>query len=142
MVENVIINGKEYAVIVRSNYSEPGISFFTPNDYSQQLGYMNHDAGKIIEPHFHNTIKREVNTTLEVLVIKSGKLRVDFYDDKQEYLLSKILNSGDIILLVQGGHGFEVLEHTEMIEIKQGPFAGEEDKTRFAAKPNQIRLEK
>jgi mannose-6-phosphate isomerase-like protein (cupin superfamily) len=56
---------------------------------------------------------------------------VDFYDDSQAYLESRLLGSGDVILLAEGGHGFEVIEDLEMIEVKQGPYAGEGDKTRF-----------
>jgi hypothetical protein len=66
-----------------------------------------------------------------VLLIKRGRLRVDFYDDDQHYLESRILEAGDVILLATGGHGFEVLEEVEMIEVKQGPYAGDQDKTRF-----------
>ena len=56
---------------------------------------------------------------------------MDFYDSDQCYLESRILEAGDVILLATGGHGFEVLEEIEMIEVKQGPYAGEVDKTRF-----------
>src|SRR5436189_804559 len=95
---------------------------------------MQHPGGKIIEPHGHNPAPRDVQYTPEVLLIKRGKLRVDFYDDQQNYLESRILEAGDVILLVQGGHGFEVLEEVEMFEVKQGPYAGEQDKTRFEGK--------
>ncbi len=64
-------------------------------------------------------------------MIKKGKLRVDFYSEQQQYLESRVLVDGDVILLVMGGHGFEVLEEIEMIEVKQGPYIGEQDKTRF-----------
>ena len=70
------------AIIIRSNFSSEGIEFFTPNDFSQQLGYMNRPAGYIIEPHVHNIVKREVELTNEVIFIKSGLVRVDFYDDE------------------------------------------------------------
>lgn len=92
---------------------------------------MNHPAGKTIAPHVHNIIKREVLYTKEVLFIKKGKIRVDFYNDEKEYISSSVLETGDIILLASGGHGFEILEDTEIFEIKQGPYAGENDKTRF-----------
>jgi len=111
----------------------PGVHFFTPNELSQQLAYMSHPTGKKIEPHFHILLRREVEYTREALVIKRGILRVDFYDDIQEYLGSHILESGDVILLVKGGHGFEVLEDVEMIEVKQGPYVGDADKIRFKA---------
>ena len=73
--------------------------------------------------------------TQEVLFIKKGKLKVDFYNEHQNYLESRILEAGDVILLASGGHGFEVLEEIEMIEVKQGPFTGENDKTRFSSHP-------
>jgi hypothetical protein len=74
---------------------------------------------------------REVHLTQEVLFIKSGQVRVDFYDDEQTYLQSRMLFAGDVILLANGGHGFEMIEPSEMIEVKQGPYCGERDKVRF-----------
>ncbi|MCA2846811.1 MAG: hypothetical protein IM585_04210 [Pseudanabaena sp. M135S2SP2A07QC] len=131
MIENITNQYQLLAVIVSDKFNKQGIHFFTPNELSQQLAYMHHPTGKIIEPHVHNPVLREVTYTQEVLFIKNGKLRVDFYDDNQQYLESRILESGDVILLVTGGHGFEVLEEIEMIEVKQGPYVGEQDKTRF-----------
>jgi hypothetical protein len=119
------------AIIVPNDFSEKGIHFFTPNELSQQLAYMHHPAGKIIDPHVHNPVPREVHYTQEVLFIKKGKLRVDFFDNDEKYLQSRILNAGDVILLATGGHGFQVIEEIEMIEVKQGPYAGDCDKTRF-----------
>ncbi len=123
--------GETLAMIIPGDYHADGIHFFTPDDYSQQLAYMHHPEGKLITPHIHNVVHREVHYTQEVLVIRSGKLRVDFFDENRTYLKSHILNGGDIILLSSGGHGFEVLEEVEMYEIKQGPYAGDLDKTRF-----------
>lgn len=124
------------AIILPANYDQPGINFFTPSNFSQQLGFLKHPAGKVIVPHVHNHIMREVKQTLEVLFIKKGKLRVDFYSEQQEYLQSRMLNGGDVILLASGGHGFEVIEPVEMIEVKQGPYAGDRDKTRFDVPAN------
>nr|WP_242038567.1 hypothetical protein [Chroococcidiopsis sp. [FACHB-1243]] len=118
-------------MIVSHKFQAPGIHFFTPGDFSQQLAYMRHPAGKIIPPHVHNPVKREVQYTQEVLLIKKGRLRVDFYNESQQYLESYILEAGDVILLIAGGHGFEVLEEIEMFEVKQGPYVGDLDKTRF-----------
>ena len=128
----IIENGNDIlAIIITKNYRVDGISFFTPDDYSQQLAYMHHPTGKSIQPHLHNRVYREVHYTQEVLVIKSGKLRVDFFDEDKNYLKSHILEGGDVIMLSSGGHGFYVLEEVEMYEIKQGPYVGEVDKTRF-----------
>lgn len=131
MVESIKHNGKLLAIIIPGDFKKDGIHFFTSNDLSQQLAYMHHPSGKIIDPHVHNPVSREVRYTQEVLFIKKGKLRVDFYDDDKNYLESRILNEGDVILLATGGHGFEVLEEVEMIEVKQGPYRGDSDKTRF-----------
>lgn len=122
---------KLLAMIIRNSYCHDGVSFLTPDEYSQQLAYMHHPTGKIIDAHIHNLVHRNVAFTQEVLFIKKGKLRVDFYDDYKDYLESCILEAGDTILLTSGGHGFKVLEELEMIEVKQGPYSGEIDKTRF-----------
>ncbi len=132
MIEEIKCKNQLLAIIIPDKFNEPGIHFFTPNDLSQQLAYMHHPAGKKIDPHVHNPVAREVQYTQEVLFIKRGKIRVDFYDNNQVYLSSRVLQGGDVILLATGGHGFEMLEETEMIEVKQGPYAGDTDKTRFA----------
>jgi mannose-6-phosphate isomerase-like protein (cupin superfamily) len=137
-IEQITHNGEMLALIVRDEYSRPGISFFTPDDLSQQLAYMQHPTGKIIEAHVHNPVHRSVAYTQETLFIKRGRLRVDFFDEQQEYLESRELKAGDVILLVKGGHGFEVLEELEMIEVKQGPYAGDQDKTRFVGKIPEV----
>ena len=131
MTDQILASGRLIALVLRSSYEKQGIEFFTPNDFSQQLGYMNRPEGYVIPPHVHNPVPREVQYTKELLFIKSGRVRVDFYDDDQTYLESRVLETGDVILLAYGGHGFEMLEPTEMIEVKQGPYAGDQDKTRF-----------
>lgn len=131
MIEKIVWGGKMLALLLRADYREEGIHFFTPGDYSQQLGYMNRPEGYVIPPHVHNAVPREVQYTKEVLFIKTGRVRVDFYDEDQNYLESRTLSQGDVILLAFGGHGFEMLEASEIIEVKQGPYAGDADKTRF-----------
>ncbi len=131
MIEHIEHDGIVIAIIIRHTFSQDGISFFTPNNFSQQLAFMKHPQGKIITAHVHNDIRREVLQTKETLIIKKGVLRVDFYTDKKQYFQSTILTAGDVILLANGGHGFEVLEPLEMIEVKQGPYAGDQDKICF-----------
>ncbi len=131
MIQQIMYHNEVLAMIIPADFREPGIHFFTPDSYSQQLAYMRHPQGQEIQPHRHNMVRREVFYTQEVLIIKEGKLLVDFYNDQQEYLESHILNKGDVILLIKGGHGFKMLEEVEMIEVKQGPYVGNLDKTRF-----------
>ena len=131
MIEKIINNDELLSIIIRTNFKSDGIEFFTPDNFSQQLAYMNRPKSYVIPPHVHNLVARNVNFTQEVLFIKSGKVRVDYYDDKKKYLESKILNQGDVVLLASGGHGFEMIEDSEIIEVKQGPYSGEMDKVRF-----------
>lgn len=133
MIEKVFLNDVLLALIVRGEFNQDGIRFFTPDDYSQQLGYMKHPGGYVVHPHVHKPVLREVHDTNEVLFIRKGVIRIDFYDNDKAYLESKILRSGDVILLVNGGHGIEVLEETIMLEVKQGPYAGMNDKVKFTA---------
>ena len=126
MINTIKNQGKTLAIIIRTAYNEKGINFFTPDEFSQQLAYMNHPSGYEIQPHVHNVVQREVQFTKEVLFIKSGKVRADFYDNEKNYLESRILASGDVILLAFGGHGFEMIEDSEIIEVKQGPYMGRE----------------
>ncbi|WP_067585760.1 hypothetical protein [Endozoicomonas ascidiicola] len=137
MIQSITHQGHTLAILLRANHCSEGIEFFTPDDFSQQLAYMNRPLGYVIQPHVHNPVVREVQYTKEVLFIKSGKVRVDFYDDNQHYLESRILHQGDVILLAFGGHGFEMLQDSEIIEVKQGPYAGEADKTRFSPISNE-----
>ena len=141
MIEQIILEGKILGIIIRSDYHKEGIAFFTPDDFSQQLGYMNRPKGHVIPPHVHNLVQRNVDLTQEVLFVKSGKVRVDFYNDEKEYIESRILLQGDVVLLAHGGHGFQMLEASEMLEVKQGPFCGELDKVRFdAVADDQVKI--
>jgi hypothetical protein len=131
MVEYIKQNNKILSIIIRTRFQKDGIEFFTPDSFSQQLAYMKRDLDYSIDPHVHKIVKRDIDITQEVLFIKSGKVRVDFYDNEKCYIESKILVKGDVILLADGGHGFKMLESSEIIEVKQGPYAGDMDKERF-----------
>jgi hypothetical protein len=126
-IEFIKTNKNLLAIILRSNFKFKGIKFFTQRNFSQQLGYMCHEKNHKINPHYHNFQSRIVKKTNEVLIIKKGLLRIDFFSNKK-YLHSKLLFKGDVILLVSGGHGFEMLKKTEMIEVKQGPYTKKSDK--------------
>ena len=130
-MEKYIFNSELFAIVIRNSFDKEGITFFTEESLSQQLAYMSHPKGKLIQPHIHKPIERTVSYTQEVLIIKDGILKVDFFSEEQTYLESILLNKGDIILLIKGGHGFSVIEDVKMIEVKQGPYAGDKDKIRF-----------
>jgi len=135
-IETIVHGLEPIALIIRADYEEPGIHFFTPANFSQQVAYMKHPQGHKIAAHVHNLVTRQVLYTQEVLLIRSGKVRVDLFSSNKEPVGSRILEQGDVILLCGGGHSLEMLEESSMIEIKQGPYAGENDKTRFD--PSQL----
>lgn len=134
MIENIENNGEVLAVIIRSGYRSEGVSFVTQKEALLQLGCMRHAAGYRVQPHLHNKVQRNIIGTQEVLFIKTGMIKIDFYSCEQVYLESRKLFSGDIVLLMGGGHGISILEETEMVEVKNGPYVNEVDKTRFKEK--------
>ncbi|EMG38418.1 hypothetical protein PCS_00716 [Desulfocurvibacter africanus PCS] len=133
MIKQVIWHDHLLAIILPADFRAEGIHFFTPDTFSQQLGYMNRPKGHAIPPHDHNPVSRTIEWTQEVLYIRSGCVRLDLYaPETRNYIESHVLRRGDVVLLAHGGHGLVMLEQSEIIEVKQGPYAGEMDKTRFA----------
>jgi mannose-6-phosphate isomerase-like protein (cupin superfamily) len=133
LIEHVSIDDVIAAIIVRSGFRPDGIQFVTPDEYSQQLGYMSRPAGYKIQPHIHLQVERKASFTQEVLYVRKGRVRVDFYREDESYVDSREISTGDVILLSTGGHGFEMLEESELIEVKQGPYL--DDKKRFTPSP-------
>jgi hypothetical protein len=131
LIETITHGLEPIALIIRAGYDRPGIQFFTPVNFSQQVAFMRHPAGHKIAAHVHNLQLRQVLYTQEVLFLRRGRVRVNLYSSKRESIGSRILNEGDLILLCGGGHSLEMLEESSMIEVKQGPYAGDSDKTRF-----------
>jgi hypothetical protein len=128
----IIVDGLEpIALIIRSSFDEPGLHFFTPPAFSQQVAAMRHPKGKVIQPHIHNLVPRQVFYTQEVIMVRKGKVKVTLFSYQRKRVCTPILCEGDLILLCGGGHSFEMLEETLMVEVKQGPYSGENDKTRF-----------
>ena len=132
MIEKIFHKKKIFALIVRRKFrKKSGINFFTSKESTQQFGYMKHKKNYLIMPHKHNKRLTKILRTTEVIIIFKGILRVDFYSDKKKYLFSKKIYAGDIVMLVNGGHGFKVLKDVEMLEVKQGPYSLSADKTKF-----------
>lgn len=125
-------HGEILALVIPADFKYAGVQFLTPNHYSQQLALMKRPALEVIEPHSHRPVKRSTQGTQEVIIMKSGRMRLDLYDREHEYVISYILTGGDVALLVGGGHGFELIEESDFIEVKQGPFVEGDDKDRFA----------
>lgn len=133
-IETITHGLEPVALIIRAEYDEPGIQFFTPANFSQQLAFIRHPPGHKIAAHVHNLQLRQVLYTQEVLFLRRGKVKVNLYSSDRKPIGSRVLKSGDLILLCGGGHSLEMLEESSMIEVKQGPYAGDGDKTRFEAR--------
>lgn len=121
----------EIAFILASSPVESGIRFYNDENDSLQIGSMRRPTGYFIESHIHNPVPRTIEYTKEVLFIKSGIVKISFYSNSKKYLCEHTLRVGDFVFLGYGGHGLEIIEEAEIIEIKQGPYVGDADKTRF-----------
>lgn len=131
-------NNNLVCIIIRNDYNADKTEFYTPDTFSQQLGSIVYPKGAKIQAHYHNPVKREVFLTQEVLFIKKGQVKAYLYDKEKVFIEEVVLNQNDIILLSSGGHGFEMIEDSIMVEVKQGPYAGEQDKTRFETSELEI----
>jgi hypothetical protein len=131
MTETTRAGSEIMAVVLRVGFHSKGLEFLTPPPAFPQLASMHWPAGYRIEAHVHNVIHRDVALTQEVLFIKSGRVKVDLYDQDRQWVADRVLRTRDVILPAAGGHGFTMPEPTEMIEVKQGPYVGDRDKTRF-----------
>jgi hypothetical protein len=120
---------KPSAIVIRSSATVDGIKFFSPSDYSQQLGLMTRPAGYIVPAHIHNEVERTIVQTQEVLFIRKGSCLVTLFTDSLEIEAQITLTEGDVILLANGGHQIEMISKCEILEVKQGPYAGPNDKT-------------
>ncbi len=122
MIEKIEWEDKVFALILRQNYEPEGVDFVTPQDNPLQLGILKHQRGTKIKPHTHKSFPKTINQVQEVLHIEYGKVQVEFYESAGKKIESTILNYGDTILLLSGGHGFNILEDSKIIEVKQGPY--------------------
>lgn len=134
MIDTIQHDGQTVAILVRNSYDVDGIKFMSPTDFALQLGQMRRPAGYQVVPHIHNPVERHTIGTQEVLFVKTGRIRIDFFSFAQEYLESRELGPGDFILLAGAGHGIEVIEEATIVEVKNGPFIEGADKGRFDGK--------
>jgi mannose-6-phosphate isomerase-like protein (cupin superfamily) len=131
MIEHITWNGPPLCYIIRAEMNPEQTTFLTPPEFKQQVGYIVYPAGGEIARHVHRPLERHLVGTSEVLVVKKGRCLIDIYNDDRELVATRELYPGDLMLMVGGGHGFRMLEDTVLLEIKQGPYTGVEEKERF-----------
>ena len=130
-VEHILFEGKPLAYIIRSEIAPKKTTFLTPSDFKQQVGFVVYPSGGEIQRHVHRPLERHLIGTSEVIVVRQGRCEIDIYSNQRQLVATEQLREGDILLMVDGGHGFRMLEDTVFLEIKQGPYTGLDDKERF-----------
>src|SRR5262245_49801069 len=130
-LERILYNGMPLAYIIRTGMNPGGTTFLTPPEFKQQVGFVVYPAGGEIQRHVHRPLERHLIGTSEVLIVRRGRCEIDIYNNGRELVATRELGQGDIMLMVDGGHGFRMLEDTVFLEVKQGPYTGVEEKERF-----------
>lgn len=124
MIEKIIHQGEVIAIVLKKNSEEKekSLEFYTPSDNPLQVGTLNHPKGYIIPSHIHNNVERIITETQEMLYVEKGKMKVSFLTEENESIDEKTLGAGDLVILMRKGHGFEFLEDSRVIYVKQGPY--------------------
>ena len=130
-IEIISWNGQSLTYIIHGEFLPDQTTFLTPDDYKQQVGFIVYPPAGEVKRHIHRTIERHLFGTSEVLIVRKGRCIMDVYNDQEELVASRELKTGDIMLMVGGGHGFRMLEETVFLEVKQGPYLGANEKKRF-----------
>jgi hypothetical protein len=131
LIEKIIWQDIPLAYIIRSEMNPTETTFLTPPEFKQQVGYVVYPAGGKIQRHVHRPLERHLVGTSEVLIVRRGRCEIDIYNNERELVATRQLRQGDIMLMVDGGHGFRMLEDTVFLEVKQGPYTGVDEKERF-----------
>jgi hypothetical protein len=130
-VELISWEGKTLAYIIRAEMIPEKTTFLTPSDLKMQVGFVAYPAKGVVPRHVHIPVERHLIGTSEVLIVKKGCCQVDLYNDDRVLVESRKLRTGDVLLIVSGGHSFQMFEDTVFLEIKQGPYMGIDEKERF-----------
>ena len=130
-IEKIEDQDQVLCILIRNDLLPTQTTFLTPPEYKQQVGFVAYPKGGEIARHTHVALQRHLVGTSEVLIVKKGRCLIDIYNDAQELVATRELNEGDLMLMVAGGHGFRMLEDTILLEVKQGPYTGLDEKERF-----------
>jgi hypothetical protein len=130
-VEEISWKGQALAYIIRGDIQPEKTTFLTPPEFKQQVGFIVYPAGGEVRRHVHRPLERHLVGTSEVLLVRQGRCEADVYNDERELVATRELREGDILLMISGGHGFRMLEHTVFLEVKQGPYTGVDEKEVF-----------
>ena len=130
-VEHITSNGRSLAYIIRGEINPLKTTFLTPPDLKQQVGFVVYPAGGEVKRHVHRALERHLVGTSEVIIVRRGRCEMDVYNDERELVAIREIRAGDIMLMTGGGHGFRMHEDTVLLEVKQGPYTGVDEKELF-----------
>lgn len=130
-VELITANGQTLCYIIRGDTRPTDTTFITPPEAKQQVGFIVYPKGGVIPRHIHRPLERHIIGMSEVLLVRSGYCQIEVYDDQENLVTVQDLHENDVVVMVGGGHGFQIKEDTVLLEIKQGPYLGAEDKKLF-----------
>jgi hypothetical protein len=130
-VEHIVSNGQSLAYIIRAEIDPKKTTFLTPSELKQQVGFVVYPSGGEVKRHVHRALERHIVGTSEVIVVRKGRCELDVYNDERQLVATRELYPGDIMLMTGGGHGFRMHEDTVLLEVKQGPYTGIDEKEHF-----------
>src|SRR5512137_1759243 len=126
-VELITADGQTLCYIIRGDTRPTDTTFITPPESKQQVGFIVYPKGGVIHRHIHRPLERHIIGMSEVLVVRSGYCQIEVYDEQENLVTVQDLHENDVVVMVGGGHGFQIKEDTVLLEIKQGPYLGAED---------------
>ena len=132
MTEPIICAGSVLAYVIRGTMTPEKTVFPTPPELELQVGFVVYQAGGVIPPHRHIPITRSIDRTCEVIVVRKGRCEVDIYNDDRQLVATRELKTGDLVIIMSGGHGFRMMEDTILLEVKQGPYHGLDEKEQLS----------
>ena len=130
-VEHIVASGQSLAYVIRAEIDPKKTTFLTPPELKQQVGFVVYPAGGEVKRHVHRALERHLVGTSEVIIVRKGLCEIDIYDDRRNLVATRELRPGDIMLMTGGGHGFRMREDTVLLEVKQGPYTGIDEKEHF-----------
>ena len=105
-----------------NDYLKSKTEFVTDESRSIQVGILHRPEDTFIKAHQHLPTQKVVSGCQEVLIIKSGMVKVSVFDHLHNHLQDLTLSAGDVFIQYHGGHSFHFQTDTQFIEVKQGPF--------------------
>jgi len=118
--------GELIALLIPKEFKPEGYNFLTPEDLNLQVGVNAYGAHGKVEAHRHNPVVRTTQGTMETLLLRTGQMSLQLYDNENQPLECVEMKAGDFVLLVSGGHGITFFEPCDLLEVKQGPFVPRE----------------